>query len=246
METALVSVSTGVMDRLLSKLSMLLEKYYHKLRGVSKQIKLLRDEMSVMRPALLMLADEEQLNPLTKEWRDELRENLRDIKQVQKSLNALTTRHEIANKVEELKARAIEASKGYKRYNFIQPASTNSSTFAIDPRLPALYEDIDRLVGIDGPKKHIIERLLNGSSDELKVVSIVGCGGLGKTTLANQVYHSIKRQFPCAAFVTVSRNPDIRRILCNISRGVGITYNRPDDDVGQLIDTLREHLQDKR
>ncbi|TVU43040.1 hypothetical protein EJB05_09475, partial [Eragrostis curvula] len=217
METALVSVSTGVMDRLLSKLSMLLEKYYHKLRGVSKQIKLLRDEMSVMRPALLMLADEEQLNPLTKEWRDELRELAYDaedcvddfmtrvdheeegpagilgiLSRFKKSLNALTTRHEIANKVEELKARAIEASKGYKRYNFIQPASTNPSTFAIDPRLPALYEDIDRLVGIDGPKKHIIERLFNGSSDELKVVSIVGCGGLGKTTLANQVYHTIK------------------------------------------------------
>jgi len=63
----------------------------------------------------------------------------------------------------------------------------------VDPRLPALFEDAERLVGIDGPQSEIIKLLLEGDGDpgQLKVVSIMGFGGLGKTTLANQVHAKI-------------------------------------------------------
>ena len=84
------------------------------------------------------------------------------------------------------------------------------------------------------------------SSSEPKVLSIVGCGGLGKTTLANQVYKNVKGQFSCAAFVSLSRNPDIKKILRDISKEVGIANNLLGDDEKQLIDKLREYLQDKR
>ena len=109
--------------------------------------------------------------------------------------------------------------------------------------------EIDELVGIDSPKKHIIEWLTmerRASSSEPKVLSIVGCGGLGKTTLANQVYQSVKSQFSCAAFVSVSRNPDIKKILRDMAKGLGITDNTLDYDEQQLINKLREHLMNKR
>jgi hypothetical protein len=63
MEAALVSVSTGVMKPLLSKLTKLLEEEYIKVKGVRKQIKFLRDELSGMSATLEVLADAEQLNP---------------------------------------------------------------------------------------------------------------------------------------------------------------------------------------
>ncbi|CAL5003760.1 unnamed protein product [Urochloa decumbens] len=84
------------------------------------------------------------------------------------------------------------------------------------------------------------------SSAELKVLSIVGCGGLGKTILADQVYQSVKSQFSCAAFVTVSRNPDVKKIFRDIAKEVGIHENLSDHDLKQLIDELRKHLQEKR
>ncbi|TKW08711.1 hypothetical protein SEVIR_6G041900v4 [Setaria viridis] len=274
MKSAIVSVSMGVMEPLLSKLSKLMEEEYDKLRGVSKQIKFLRDELRAMSPALEMLGDARDLSPLMRDWRNELRELAYDMEDCVDSFLArvddheqhhgglagilglfrkfkkMVARHEIACQIEELKKRVMEVSERHKRYNFVESGSSHSSTCLVDPRLPALYEDIDRLVGIDGSRKHIIELLAmesTGSSAKLKVVSIVGCGGLGKTTLAKQVFNTIKSQFSCAAFVSVSQSPDVGRILRDIAKGVGLSdKTAQDDDEQQLIDKLREHLQDKR
>ena len=269
---ALVGVTTGVMKPLLSKLTKLLEEEYVKLKGVRKQIKFLRDELSTMSPTLEMLADAEELNPQMTAWRDKLRElayDLEDcidafmvrvdhehdghsgfIKRFFRKLKKLKPRHEIAKQIQDLKASVIEASERHKRYQLVDISSNSRSTCAVDPRLSALYVEIDKLVGIDGPKKYITEWLTmetkKASSSELKVLSIVGCGGLGKTTLANQVYKDVKSQFSCAAFVSVSRTPDVRKVLRGIAKGVGITSNMLDDDEKELIDKLREHLQDKR
>jgi predicted AAA+ superfamily ATPase len=160
-------------------------------------------------------------------------------------LKRLKARHKIANQIKELKTSVMVASERHKRYEFAQ----NPSTSSVDPRLQALYTDIDKLVGIDGPKKHIIELLsmeMNGPSTKLKVVSIAGCGGLGKTTLAKQVYDTIKGQFSCSAFVSVSRTLDLRKILIHISSGVGFTGYTQDDGEQQLIDKIRNHLHCER
>ena len=165
-------------------------------------------------------------------------------------MKKLKPRHEIAKHIEELKARAIEASERRNRYRYDKIPSSSSTYSAVDPRLSALYVEIDELVGIDGPKKHIIEWLTmerRDSSSEPKVLSIVGCGGLGKTTLANQVYQSLKSQFSCTAFVSVSQNPDVKKILRDIAEEVGIRDNRSDHhDEKKLIDELRKCLQEKR
>jgi predicted ATPase len=116
----------------------------------------------------------------------------------------------------------------------------------IDPRLPALYVETEKLVGIDGPREKIIEILKNDDNGhQLKVVSIVGFGSLGKTTFANQVYQKIKGQFSCSCFVPVSRNPDVAKVLANMLKELG-SYVDPSDDERQLIDKVRAFLQVKR
>ena len=263
-----VGVTTGVMKPLLSKLTKLLEEEYVKFKGVRKQIKFLRDELSAMSATLEVLADAdpEKLNSEVRLWRDKLRELAYDLEDCidafmarvdhghdggtgfKKYLKRLIARHDIANQIQELKASVMEAAERHRRYEFAQ-LKHNSSTSSVDPRLQALHEDIENLVGIDVPKKHIIELLsmeMDGPSTELKVVSIAGCGGLGKTTLAKQVYDTIKGQFSCSAFVSVSRTPDVRKILIHISSGVGFTGYTQDDGVQQLIDKLRNYLHCKR
>ena len=72
--TALVSVTTGVMKPLLSKINKLLEEEYSRLTGVREHIKFLEAELTAASSTLELLADSEQLDPETRLWRDTLRE----------------------------------------------------------------------------------------------------------------------------------------------------------------------------
>lgn len=105
---------------------------------------------------------------------------------------------------------------------------------------------MDKLVGIHGPREHIIEWFSRKEHDEnLKVLAVVGSGGLGKTTLANQVYRQLKPQFQCSAFVSVSRNPHIKMVFRQILTELGVTDYSSDDE-RQLVDRIRDYLGDKR
>ena len=80
------------------------------------------------------------------------------------------------------------------------------------------------------------------------MISIVGVGGLGKTTLANVMYQQLKGQFECNAFVPVSLKPDMKRILSSILRQVGEqSYMSIETwDVVELINRIRQVLENKR
>jgi putative protein kinase ArgK-like GTPase of G3E family len=67
----------------------------------------------------------------------------------------------------------------------------------------AIYKETAGLVGIDAPREELVSLLMD-SEKTVKVVSIVGFGGLGKTTLAKQVYDQIRGQFDYKAFLSVS------------------------------------------
>uniref|UniRef100_A0ACD5WQ80 Uncharacterized protein n=1 Tax=Avena sativa TaxID=4498 RepID=A0ACD5WQ80_AVESA len=263
----LVGVGTGAMKPLLSKLSNLLEKEYAKLKGVRREVESTRAEMRSMKAALEALAEAEQLDPEMIEWRDEVRElsfdmedcvddfmaradskqdGRKGLKGFFDKLKKLKPRHEIAGEIKELKARAIEASERHKRYK-LDRSTPVSTTSGIDPRLHALYVEVGKLVGIEGPKKDIIDWFKNeGSSTQLRVVSIVGPGGLGKTTLGNAVFQIIKEEFSCKAFVSVSRKPNMKIVLKDIARRVGMAHDPSNDDEQWLIDSLRGHLQHKK
>lgn len=108
-----------------------------------------------------------------------------------------------------------------------------------------------KLVGISGPQEELVKLLMDPgttSRHRVKVISIVGVGGLGKTTLANAVYQQLRGQFQCHAFVSVSLNPDFRKILSSILRQVtGEDYVAIETwDVMEIINKTRLFLVDKR
>lgn len=157
----------------------------------------------------------------------------------------------MAHQIIKLKARVDMASERRKRYNFDETLSSSIGVVPIDPRLPALYAEKENLVGIDTPRVELIRFLTEGEDkllQKLQVVSIVGLGGLGKTTLARQVYEKIGGQFDCQAFVSVSQKPDIRKIFKNILINITeLDYGAIDAwDEERLINKLREFLNDKR
>jgi hypothetical protein len=138
---------------------------------------------------------------------------------IQKIINKVTTlkaHYHIGNQITELKERVLEVSNRRKRYK-VDPSTSFPRSPVIDLRLPTLFET-DRLVGIDTQMDKLVKWIINGIDlhPQCKVVSIAGLGGLGKTTLANQVFHKFRSQFDCTAFVSVTRSPNINKVLTDM------------------------------
>ncbi|XP_039144935.1 putative disease resistance protein At1g50180 [Dioscorea cayenensis subsp. rotundata] len=81
------------------------------------------------------------------------------------------------------------------------------------------------MVGFDDDKKKIVQELVDISKKHRSVMSIVGMGGLGKTTLAKSIYKDleVKRSFNIFAWVIISQEYTIHEILKRISTEVSAT-----------------------
>uniref|UniRef100_A0A0D9X3J6 AAA+ ATPase domain-containing protein n=1 Tax=Leersia perrieri TaxID=77586 RepID=A0A0D9X3J6_9ORYZ len=268
MSEIVVTASKGAMNHLLAKLATLMGDEYKKLKGVRKEIVFLNNELSAMNALLEELADRDELDPLSTDWRNHIREMAYDIEdciddfmrqvasnrkgtkggfhqKIARRLNKLRARHQIANQIQDIKARVVEASKRRKRYMLNDDRVSSSHVKPIDPRLSALYKETASLVGIDGPKEKLTKWLM-GDEQERKVVSVVGLGGLGKTTLVKEVYRDIGGKFDCKAFVSVTQRPDMTVLLNSIISQIGQLKSSHSCSVEDLIDSLREYLQHKR
>ncbi|XP_031092227.1 putative late blight resistance protein homolog R1B-16 isoform X2 [Ipomoea triloba] len=123
-----------------------------------------------------------------------------------------------------------------------------------------------RMVGCDKEFKTILDKLTQQSAEHLQVVSIVGMGGIGKTTLAREVYKdpSITSYFYKKAWVTVSQEYDVEQMLqcftdCVNPASNDIPHKQRNDNskasvrkqsrkqrIHNLSGSLRKHLKDQR
>lgn len=270
----MVSVATGVMNSLLKKLAELLRDEYNLQKSVKNKIARLELELRSINAFLKNLAGKEDLDTQTKEWRDQVREMAYEIEDcidkyihklnhepnkvggimgfIRKSIRKVKNMgvvHGISGQLEQLNLEVVETSERQKR--LVMPALPEQvSTTTIDPRMPALYAEATDLVGIDATRNKLIEFVTDLEEKELKVVPIVGCGGLGKTTLAMQVYRHLQGQFEFQAKVLMSRNFDMKRILRAILFQTNETdyqyQNTESWDEAVLIQKLSKYLEDKR
>lgn len=259
-----MSASTGVMNSLLGKLTNLLGEEIGKFGGSQKKLQFLSEELRSMNLLLEKLADMDDLDCETKYWRNQVREMSYDIEDIiddfmlhkedksetnglMRRLKTLRSKYQISGRIKEIKILLHDASERRRRYK-LDERITRTSNVAIDKRVIALYANVAHLVGLEGPMNKLVKWLIDGYL-ELKVVSIVGFGGLGKTTLADQAYRKLQDHFDCRAFLSVSQKPDITKILSNLLSKLRKLEEEPSCDsceLHDLLDDLRNRLQDKR
>ncbi|XBJ20702.1 hypothetical protein VPH35_011489 [Triticum aestivum] len=101
---------------------------------------------------------------------------------------------------------------------------------------------------MDDRVKQVTTLLMDGSM-ELKVVPIVGSGGLGKTTLAMEVYRKtgVREYFQCRASVSVSRTLDLQKLLEDILAQIDDKECQPEGwNIDRLIRKTAQILTGKR
>ncbi|XP_041000030.1 disease resistance protein RPM1-like [Juglans microcarpa x Juglans regia] len=92
----------------------------------------------------------------------------------------------------------------------------------------ALLLDKTDLVGIDEPKQQLVEWLVKGGYGR-EVVSVAAMGGMGKTTLAKQVYDDpeVKKHFKRRAWITVSQSFKMEELLRDMIHQIYSVVSRP-------------------
>ncbi|GLT42425.1 hypothetical protein SLA2020_164250 [Shorea laevis] len=82
--------------------------------------------------------------------------------------------------------------------------------------------DVSAVIGRDEVKEDIVSSLLSASTEQLKTISVVGMGGVGKTTIAQLVYHNeeVKQHFDNRIWVVVSDVSDKTDVAKPIIKGV--------------------------
>ncbi|XP_066333640.1 disease resistance protein RGA5-like [Miscanthus floridulus] len=235
----MANAATSVMGSVIGKLADMLTDKYNLARDVKQGIRSLQDELRTMEAMLLRLEDkdDDQIDPLAKDWRSKVRELSYDIEDC---IDRFVLNHSHGD--------------GGSTANFVHKAIQMVKTLFKDRGIAEEIRRLKRLeardlVGIDAPREEIIS-LLRCEDKEHKVVSIYGIGGQGKTTLAMEVYNKItEAAFDSRAFVSVSQTPDMKKLLRDILSQISKSHfdqSQMLETVEQLIRTVKECLKDKR
>ncbi|KAJ0505870.1 putative P-loop containing nucleoside triphosphate hydrolase, leucine-rich repeat domain superfamily [Helianthus annuus] len=100
---------------------------------------------------------------------------------------------------------------------------------------------------MDGDAELIRDKLVEDQK-KLDVVSIVGMGGIGKTTLATKVFNDgyVKHHFYVRVWVTVSQTYDKRVVLTQILESISDQLDLEKANESRLREMVHKHLMGKR
>ncbi|XP_058782219.1 disease resistance protein RPM1-like [Vicia villosa] len=175
-------------------------------------------------------------------------------------LKSMIPRRRIASEIQDVKSHIRGMKERSEKYGFQRSLEQRSSSSREgrnskwhDPRLAALYIEESDVVGFEKPRKRLTDWMVEGR-EERTVVSVVGMGGQGKTTLAKKVFDSkdVVKHFDCRVWITVSQSYNVEELLRDMlikffkEKGDNAHRDFSRMDRGSLTDEVRNYLKQKR
>ncbi|XP_028213971.1 disease resistance protein RPM1-like [Glycine soja] len=158
-----------------------------------------------------------------------------------------------AYKIQDVKSLVRAERDGFQSHFTLEQRPTSSRgnqdiTWQKLRRDPLFIEE-DEVVGLDGPRV-ILKNWLTKGREKRTVISVVGIAGVGKTTLAKQVYDQVRNNFECHALITVSQSFSaeglLRHMLNELCKEKKEDPPKDVSTIESLTEEVRNRLRNKR
>nr|GMC80864.1 disease resistance protein RPM1-like [Ipomoea batatas] len=234
-----VQMADAAVRFVLGQLSTLTREEYSLLGGIGDDAQDVKNAFDRL-TAVLRVADEtEEIDPQVKAWVKIVRELAYDaedvldeflfrfggdrtgggfyakIKNIYTSVNNFRARRRLGLQLRRIKTRVNNISQEQPKLLTTSDHTVYSyNKWWYDSRGDALLLEESDLVGIENPK-HFLVSLLLDVDDDLRIHSVVGMGGLGKTTLVKKTYDDAQviNHFQLRVWLTISETFNVDELL---------------------------------
>ncbi|CDP12408.1 unnamed protein product [Coffea canephora] len=203
------------------------------LKGVRRQVERLQNDLVRMRCFLKDADQRQDEDARIRNWVSEIRAAAYDAEDIIEIF---------ASKVEMRLKETADSREEYGIKNLGEGMTTHGEELQRIRRSSPLSEDKD-IVGFREITKSLVAELLKEDRNR-RVVSIIGMGGAGKTTLAKKVYNhaDVRERFKCRAWVCVSSSYDYKKILRSIIKQL----NEMSKELLEVLEKMEEEDLERR